>query len=145
DGKQFVCLNYHDFGFIDFDKTQFNEVPLYIPEAQKAFSYKITQLPNFKPQDYLEKDLLFNIYQTDYHFKVRLNPQIQTIFANYPVVEYESYFNIPLSRETYSSLIPLLKKNIKGLSTKRGVDYLMRFTRYAFLFEKDSANFGKEK
>ena len=94
---------------------------------------------------YQEKDLSFNYYQTDYHFKIKLNPQVKTIFANYPVVDYESYFNIPLSKETYSSLIPSLKKNIKGMNTKNGVDYLMRFTRYAFLFESDSKNFGKEK
>ena len=31
------------------------------------------------------------------------------------------------------------------MSTKNGVDYLMRFTRYAFLFERDSESFGKEK
>ncbi|WP_315820150.1 hypothetical protein [Paraflavitalea speifideaquila] len=31
------------------------------------------------------------------------------------------------------------------MSTKNGVDYLMRFTRYAFLFETDSKNFGTEK
>ncbi|RYE21497.1 MAG: hypothetical protein EOP51_15485, partial [Sphingobacteriales bacterium] len=28
---------------------------------------------------------------------------------------------------------------------KKGVDYLMRFTRYAFLYEDDGLNFGKEK
>lgn len=145
DGKQYVCLNYHDYGTIDFEKEKFSEVTLRTPEAQKAFSYKITQLPGFKPGDYLEKDLTFNYYQTDYHFKVKLNPQVKTIFANYPVVDYESYFNIPLSKETYNSLISSLKKNIKGMNTKNGVDYLMRFTRYAFLFEKDTDAFGKEK
>ncbi|HKZ65894.1 MAG TPA: hypothetical protein VJ111_06055 [Chitinophagaceae bacterium] len=145
DGKQYVCLNYHDYGIIDFEKEKFSEVSIRTPEAQKAFSYKITQLPGFKPGDYLEKDLTFNYYQTEYHFKVKLNPQVKTIFANYPVVDYESYFNIPLSKETYSSLISSLKKNIKGMNIKNGVDYLMRFTRYAFLFEKDIDAFGKEK
>ena len=145
DGKQYVCLNYHDYGTIDFEKEKFSEVFIRTPEGLKAFSYKVTQLPGFKPGDYSEKDLSFNYYQTDYHFKVKLNQQVKTIFANYPVVDYESYFNIPLSKETYSSLIPSLKKNIKGMNIKNGVDYLMRFTRYAFLFEKDLDAFGKEK
>lgn len=144
-GRQYVCLNYHDYGSIDFEKNQFYELAPIVQEAAKAFSYKVTQLPGFHSSDYIEKELQFKIYQNEYHFKVKLNPQIKAIFANYPVVDYESYFNIPLSRETYSSLIPLLRKNIKGLSTKNGVDYLMRFTRYAFLFETDSENFGKEK
>jgi hypothetical protein len=145
DGKQYVCLNYHDYGSIDFEKTRFSEIAIKNPEATKAFSYKITQLPDFKKEDYEEKDLSFNYYQTDYHFKIKLNPQVKSIFANYPVVDYESYFNIPLSKETYTSLIPSLKNYIKGMKTKNGVDYLMRFTRYAFLFESDSLNFGKEK
>ncbi len=145
DGKQYVCLNYHDYENIDFERTKFSEIAIHTPEAQKPFSYKVTQLPAFTAGDYMEKDLTFNYYQTDYHFKIKLNAQVKTIFANYPVVDYESYFNIPLSDETYSSLIPSLRKNIKGMTIKNGVDYLMRFTRYAFLFETDSENFGKEK
>ncbi|MBJ7429484.1 MAG: hypothetical protein JHD28_11095, partial [Bacteroidia bacterium] len=70
---------------------------------------------------------------------------VQQLFKNYPVVDFESYFNIPLSKETYSSLIPFLKENIKNINQKEGIDYLMNFTRYAFLYEDDLANFGKEK
>jgi hypothetical protein len=143
-GKQYVCLNYHDYGFnVDFSTSTFTEVA--VAEAQKGFSYKVTRLPGFRPADYEDKDIRFNYRETDYHFKVKLNPQIKTIFANYPVVDYESYFNIPLSNETHSSLIPVLRKSIKGMNTKNGVDYLMRFTRYAFLFETDAVVFGNEK
>jgi hypothetical protein len=145
-GKQYVCLNYHDYGSnIDFEKIKFAEVPIDLPEAKNSFSYKITKLPDFKASDYEEKNLQFYVDQTEYDFKIKLNPEIKKMFTNYPVTDYESYFNIPLSKETYSSLIPLLKKNIKGLNVKNGIDYLMRFTRYAFLFEPDSVNFGKEK
>jgi len=145
-GKQYVCLNYHDYGNnIDFEKNKFSEVAISIPEAKNSFSYKIRKLPDFKPTDYEEKSLRFYVDQTEYDFKIKLNPQIKAIFTNYPVTDYESYFNIPLSKETYTSLIPLLKKNVKGLKVKNGVDYLMRFTRYAFLFEPDSVNFGGEK
>lgn len=144
-GKQYICLNYHDYGVINFEREIFAEVALPVPGAVKGFSYKVMHLPDFKKTDYQEKDISFNYNEQDYHFKLRVNPQIKTIFANYPVVDYESYFNIPLSRETYSSLIPLLKKNIKGMNQKNGVDFLMRFTRYAFLFEPDSRQFGNEK
>jgi hypothetical protein len=34
---------------------------------------------------------------------------------------------------------------MQGMSQRQGVDYLMRFTRYAFLYENDEENFGKEK
>lgn len=145
-GKQYVCLNYHDYGFnVDFENGSFSEVSIPVADASNGFSYKITRLPVFKSSDYQEKNLQFNYNENDYHFKVKMNPQIKTIFANYPVVDYESYFNIPLSDETYSSLIPLLKKNVKGMNTKTGIDYLMRFTRYAFLFQPDAEVFGNEK
>ena len=144
-GKQYVCLNYHDYGNIDFEKNKFTEVIIPVTEAQNSFSYKITHLPEFKPADYKEKDLHFSYNENEYHFKVKLNTQIATLFTNYPVVDYGMYLNIPLSQETYRSLIPLLRKNVKGMNTKSGVDYLMRFTRYAFMFEPDYKHFGSEK
>ena len=140
-----MCLNYHDYGKIDFSKNQIFEVELTVPEATQSFSYKVTELPNFAGDVYAEKDLSFDYHQKTYHFKIKLNPQVKNIFANYPVVDFDSYFNIPLSHETYSSLIPSLKNNIAGMTQKQGVDYLMHFTRYAFLYENDQENFGKEK
>jgi hypothetical protein len=145
-GKQYVCLNYHDYGNnIDFQKNKFDIIDLGVPDARNNFSYKITHLPEFRSSDYKEKDLYFNYNENEYHYKVKLNNQVQSLFINYPVVDYALYLNIPLSRETYYSLIPLLRKNVKGMSVKSGVDYLMRFTRYAFLFESDSEVFGSEK
>jgi hypothetical protein len=120
-------------------------IDLTVAEAQNSFSYKITHLPDFKSADYTEKELRFNYNDNEIHYKVKLNKQVQSLFTNYPVVDYALYLNIPLSRETYYSLIPLLKKSIKRMSVKNGVDYLMRFTRYAFLFEPDTKAFGGEK
>jgi hypothetical protein len=144
-GKQYVCLNYHDYGYIDFTNNSFSEVRISVPEATNAFSYKVTRLPNFNAQDYREKDIQFTYNENEYHFKVKVNPQVKTIFANYPVVDYGTYFNIPLSAATYGSLIPSLKEKIKRLGVKEGVDYLMHFTRYAFLFKPDEEVFGQEK
>jgi hypothetical protein len=144
--RQYVCLNYHDYGAnIDFTREPFTEEAISAPSVTKAFSYKVIRLPGFHPADYQVKDLQFRYNENDYHYKVKLNPEIKTIFANYPVVDYESYFNIPLSSETYNSLIPLLKTNLKGMSIKNGVDYLVHFTRNAFRFQPDNAVFGAEK
>lgn len=143
--RQYVCLNYHDYRDIDLDRDGFTEVPLPVDSTWRGFSYKVTQLPDFSSSKYQEKDIRFNYYQSEYNFKVRVNPDVKTLFANYPVVDYEYYFNIPMSRETYSSLIPLLRKNVSSMNLRNGVDYLMRFTRYAFLFQPDSESFGTEK
>ncbi len=145
DGKQYVCLNYHDYGYIDFDKDKMYETYVDVPEAQKSFSYKITQLPDFKADDYSEKEVSFKYGQKIHHYKLSLNLQIQAMFTNYPGVDFESYFNIPMSINTYSSLIPVLKADIQKMNQKKGIDYLMRFTRNAFMYKNDLNNFGKEK
>ena len=144
-GKQYVCLNYHDYGKIDFEKEMKNASSISIPEGTKTFSYKVTQLPDFTKQYSQSKELTFNYKNKKYNFKIELNPEVDTIFKNYPVVDFESYFNIPLSKKTYQSLIPKLKEEVEGMTDTKGVDYLMEFTRNAFLYEDDSDNFGKEK
>lgn len=145
DGVQYVCLNYHDYGNIDFTKEPFHEVGIPVPGAEKGFTYKVTRLPEFDLQSYTDKEISFHYYQDAYQFKVKMNPEIKTIFANYPVLDYGISFNIPLSKPTYASLIPELKKNIKGLNQKKGVEFLMNFTRYAFLYEPDVNLYGGEK
>ena len=143
--KKYMTLNYHDYDKFDLHQSPPVPVNISVPGAVKAFSYKITRMPDFKAESYITKDLYFNYRDKEYNFEVKLNPGVQALFTNYPVVDFESYFNIPLSKETYSSLIPLLKKNVSKLDQKKGVDYLMHFTRYAFLYEDDVENFGKEK
>ncbi len=145
--KKYICLNYHDYGHnIDFDKYKRVNVGIVVPEAQNKFSYKLVkQLPDFKPESYYEKDLAFQYNDVSYHFRIKLNDEVKKIFTNYPVADYELYFNAPLSKETYNSLIPQLKKNVKGMGVKQGVDYLVHFTRYAFNYAPDKDNFGTEK
>lgn len=145
DNKKYMCLNYHDYGILFKQADAYKPVNIATKEGQNSFSYKVTALPDFKPESYQNKDLEFSYRQKIYHFKLKINDDVKQIFKNYPVVSYKDYFNIPLSRETYSSLIPVLKENLKTMDQKKGVDYLMRFTRYAFLYENDDQNFGKEK
>ncbi|QPH39168.1 hypothetical protein [Pedobacter endophyticus] len=145
DGHKYTCLNYHDYGKLFQQADTYKPINLAFAEAKNSFTYQVTRLPDFKPESYEEKDLSFSYKQNTYHFKLKINEDVEAIFKNYPGVNFESYFNIPLSRETYSSLIPVLKQNLKGMDQKKGVDYLMRFTRYAFLYENDDENFGKEK
>jgi hypothetical protein len=145
DGKQYVCLNYHDYGFIDFEKDKIYETYIDVPEAQKAFSYKVTQMPAFAGEVYREKEIFFAYGQKIRHYKLALNEQVQTMFTNYPEVDFENYFNIPMSDKTYSSLIPALKSDLKKRNQKQGIEYLLQFTRKAFLYANDQKNFGKEK
>ena len=144
--KQYVCLNYHDYGNdIDFNKEHFNNVSINIPEGKKAFTYKVNHLPDIKSDNYIEKNIGFNYSRKQYHFNIKLNPEIKALFTNYPASDYGNQFNMPLSKETYNSLIPQLKEIVSQMKTINGVDYLMHFTRYAFLYQKDTDVFGREK
>jgi hypothetical protein len=143
--RTYVCLNNHDYVYANYQKDLIYPVSFRACNNNQLFSYKVTQIPDFNSSDYQEKTIAFNYKEKAYNFDVKMNTDVQSLFKNYPIVDFESYFNIPLSRETYSSLIPALKNNLKGLNQKKGVDYLMKFTRYAFKYESDEDNFGKEK
>jgi len=145
DDKKYMCLNYHDYEKLFKKADTYIPVKITVEEAKNEFSYRVTKMPDFKPEDYQEKQIAFNYKHKAYHFNARVNAEVSRIFANYPVVDFETYFNIPLSKETYQSLIPLLKESVKKMTAKKGVDYLMQFTRHAFLYENDEELLGKEK
>jgi len=144
EGKQYVCLNYHDFKEVDFEKFDFREIALPV-YGGNSFSYKVSNLPLFRQADYEEKTVHFFYYDQPFEFRFKLNKNISKLFTNYPTVDYASSFNIPLSPETRKSLIAILKEHTKSMNTTEGVDYLMRFTRYAFIFRSDTRVFGSEK
>lgn len=144
-GYTYICLNYHDYGKSFKIDVPYMLADIFIPEGQNSFSYQVTKLPEFKSENYREKDLAFNYKGKAYHFKLKINEDLNDIFKNYPVVDYSTYFNIPVSPQTYESLIPALRTYTKRLSVEKGIDYLMRFTRYSFMYEDDRVIYGKEK
>lgn len=144
-GKQYVCLNYHDYSHnLDFAAMPLHHISIR-NSTGRSFSYKLTNIPQFKPSDYQDKNIEFDYGAVSYHFKVKVNNQLKSIYANYPTADYGLYFNAPMSRETYDSFMPKLKSITRHLSTKHGIEYLMRFTRYAFLYQPDKEAYGGEK
>lgn len=146
DGKQYVCLNIHDY----YRATENFSATLHLVDIGDSkesipFSYEVSRLPEFNSAQYQEKQLRFPYGNKEFNFSIQLNEQVRQIFANYPIVDFGTYFNIPVSTQTYESIVPSLKKELKNLNTKNGVDYLMKFTRNAFLYEDDQMHFGKEK
>lgn len=144
-GKNYICLNYHDYGAIDFEKEKFVQVLSDMSGEAGSFSYKVTQVPEFSDKDYTEKKIAFTYYQNQYQFTIKLNPEVKNIFNNYPAVDYEEQFNMPLSKKTYESLLSSLRAPIAKMKQKEGIDFLLHFTRYAFLFKPDREVFGSEK
>lgn len=146
DHKRYVCLNRHDYAAIPFGTEELLSVPMPRSAAELAsFSYKIAQLPEFTEDNFSNRFLDFTFWGKAYHFNIRVNNALDTLFANYPVVDYEAYFNIPMSTTTYNTLMPDLKHAVADMSRQDGVAYLMEFTRNAFAYESDMDAVGKEQ
>lgn len=146
EGKTYVCLNRHDYKDVDFEHQQLYNVPLQASTVTlKDFSYKINQLPDFTDDNFTDKLIDFTFNNVDYQFDIKVNKSLDTLFTNYPVLDYDAYFNIPLSRTTYATLIPELKKATRKMSQSEGVAYLMEFVRNAFPYESDIMARGKEQ
>ncbi len=143
--KQYVCLNYHDYGFnVDFNHEKFINITSLLKEGG-AFTFLVKTLPDFAESTYKTKELKFQYKKKADQVNIKLNTNLSSYFTNYPVTEYKNQFNIPLSKETYQSLIPALKEKLINFDKNKGVEYLMYFTRHAFIFESDTEIFGREK
>ncbi|RQO32518.1 hypothetical protein DBR32_02645 [Taibaiella sp. KBW10] len=146
EGKSYICLNRHDFQKIDFDRDELQNIPLDVPKNKlSAFSYKINQLPDFTENNFSNKLIDFTFNNVPYQFDIKVNKAMDTLFVNYPVLNYDAYFNIPVSNSTYQTLIPELKKAIHKMPQRKGVEYLMEFVRNAFTYESDIVAVGKEQ
>lgn len=145
DGKQYVCLNIHDFGPVNMEAVALSPIECPATGSKKSFQYQVKKIPAFRQEAYEEKELVFYYHDREDRFRIRLNPEWNALFTNYPSLDFEDYFNIPMGQLTYNSLIPVLKKKVRKMKLAKGVDYLMQFTRHAFPYENDLAAFGKEK
>ena len=144
--KQYVCLNYHDYGHqIQFDSEEFSQQFNFSKKEVMDFHYTMKTLPSFQSESYIEKNVSFIYKNENQEYNVLVNSEIQDYFTNYPVTEYRYQFNIPFSDITYNSLIPKLKAKLKNFSIENGVGYLMVFVRDGFQFETDTKLFGREK
>lgn len=144
-GKEYVCLNYHDYKHSTALEARLLRRIVIPGQEGRPFSYKLSKIPAFKSSRYRDKEVAFEYQGVMYRFMIRMNEQVKDFYVNYPVADYKLYFNVPMSRETYNSLIPRLREITAGMSITNGVDYLMRFTRNAIRFKSDKASFGREK
>src|SRR5690606_36702775 len=94
DDNKYMCLNYHDYQKLFKQAETYIPVRIDVAEAKAAFSYKVTNMPEFKPENYQEKQIAFNYKHKAYHFNVKVNSEVSQIFANYPVVDFATYSNI---------------------------------------------------
>lgn len=146
EGNQYVCMNYHDYNYdIPIEKITPQIIQQSFITNGKDFNYMISTMPDFPEEKYVNKTIEFKYKREKAKHEIKIFPEVKDYFINYPVTDYRFQFNIPLSKVTYSSLIPSLKLKLKEKTKEEGVEYIMFLVRNAFAYEADSLTYGREK
>lgn len=145
DGRQYVCLNQHDYGFQPGTGGPVLDVLRDKGSESRDFRYRIDRMPVFPETAYETLDLHFEYARRTQKVRIRVNPELKSIFANYPTTEYRNQFNIPVSHETAESLLSQMRDRLRNMDLRHGIGYLQQFTREAFPFARDTDVFGREK
>ena len=114
------------------------------PQADKALDFKIEELPHF-PYEPLNKEVQFTQNKKTYTFHYMLNENLIAFMKTYPQVDYEIYFNTPLSSQTYTTLAQDMKRYLNGKKASEAMNFVLHFVQKAFAYETDRQHFGKEK
>jgi hypothetical protein len=144
DGRQFICINAHDYGF-DEHRTPDIQSRLASSPDSKPFSFGIDKLPEFPTAAYENKSFAFHVGKRQERLNISLNTALAGLLKNYPVIDYRHHFNIPLSKQTHASIVSQLREKLARMDTHRGIEYLLQFTRHAFPFAADTEVFGRER
>ena len=146
DEKQYVCMNYHDYNYdIPIEKITPQPISLSLLQHGEDFNYMISTMPDFPEEKYVNKTIEFTYKGEKAKHEIKICPEVKDYFINYPVTDFRFQFNIPLSKVTYSSLIPSLQLKLKEKTKEEGVAYIMFLVRNAFDYVSDSSIYGREK
>jgi len=149
----YATPNYH------FDKKKFYVISLYAqgtlgkrlysykqsyPNATKPLDLQLTSLPKFSKNE-KKKTLTFKQFGEEYSTSYHYNQNLIDFMATYPQADYETYFNSPLSKETYEELARGLKKHLDGKKASVAINFVLNFVQKAFVYQVDEKQFGREK
>lgn len=112
--------------------------------GNKLFSFNLLDLPSFNPKR-KTVDLDFTYFEKTVKLSFEIDMALIQLMKDYPFISEEDYLKVPFSSVVSESLIPVLKKEIVGLSEKEVLEFLVSFTRKAFDYKEDHETFGKSK
>jgi len=114
------------------------------PDATKPLDLALKTLPTFK-KDERVKSLSFREFGKVYTTSFKYDKNLIDFMATYPQADYETYFNAPMSQETYKSIAHDIKEYIDGKKSSIGINFVLNFVQKAFKYEVDQQQFGREK
>ncbi|RLA82483.1 MAG: hypothetical protein DRG78_07080 [Epsilonproteobacteria bacterium] len=138
--KKFYVLSHYDKSRIgrlySYDKSY--------PEATKAFDLSLKELPKFN-RSVKSKSLHFKsrdgVFETTYNY----NQNLIDFMATYPQADYDTFFNAPVDKISYTQIARDIKKHIDGMKASSALNFVLNFVQNAFIYEIDDQQFGREK
>jgi len=119
-------------------------LPFFAPHEEKTFEFQLDHLPNLIAEP-VESTITFQWKEKDIQLEVTSDRTIYKMMQHYPLFAEAQYMQTPLSHTLASSLLPQLKLMLKGKDERASLQFLAAFTRSAFSYKEDHAQFGKNK
>lgn len=114
------------------------------PGAKKDLDLSLRELPNFEENLYT-KTLSFKRFGVSYPITFEYDKNLIDFLATYPQADYETYFNAAFSERTYAQIAKGMKKYIDAKKASEAINFVLNFVQKAFKYERDQAQFGREK
>lgn len=113
------------------------------PDATRALDMRVTS--NVASSDQAERrHLSFEFEGKTYNIDVNYDRGRVRFLSNYPQLNLKMYFGSGVYKTTATPLQRQLAADMKGMSEKQAVNFLLRFVQTAFKYETDDQQFGEE-
>ncbi|WP_245534094.1 hypothetical protein [Sulfurimonas autotrophica] len=140
DGKKFYVIS-------EYNKSNIGDIYTYsqdYPDATKALDFELKTLPILE-KNLQTKTVSFREYGKVYSASYRYNQNLIDFMNSYPQVDYKVFFNAPLEYETYKDIAGDIKQYTDNKKASEALNFVLRFVQKAFKYERDNAQFGREK
>ena len=114
------------------------------PGADKPLDLSLKELPSFE-KNLHTKTLSFEVESKEYTISFSYDKNLIDFMATYPQADYETYFNAPMSSDTYEQIAESMKKYINNKHSSSALNFVLSFVQKAFKYERDQEQFSREK
>lgn len=114
------------------------------PGSDKVMDFNIYYPMNLS--NHRETKTIDISYQgNDYQFDLAYNPDMISLYNDYPVTAMNVYFDAALTAQAKDALAENLLPVIEDMSVAEAANFLLYFTQNAFEYKIDEEQFGKER
>lgn len=110
----------------------------------RAFSFELDRWPLLMNES-RERTVSFQFDGRTYELRLRYQSGLARLLEGYPLVDEYWYLDAPISRELHETLVPQLRRLMRGRSLRECLELLAAFTRSAFVYKDDKQAFGANK